>query len=99
MAACIYMTIVAYSVLQHRLLDVRVTLSRMVAHFIRIAFVILIGLCQLLIISNIVPDSKFSKFAFNCRAGVLGASAVIASVFFPDSLAPAYRNVRAQVAR
>ena len=50
-AACIYMTIVAYSVLQHTLLDVHVTLSRMVAHVIRIGFIMLIGLCQLLLIS------------------------------------------------
>jgi|SoiMethySBSTD1v2_1073268.scaffolds.fasta_scaffold20055_6 signal transduction histidine kinase len=82
-AACIYMTIVAYSVLQHRLLDVHVTLSRMVAHFIRVTFIMLVGLCQLLVISNLVPDSKFSKFAFFVALGVLGASAVIASVFFP----------------
>ena len=50
-AACLYMTIVAYSVLQHTLLDVHVTLSRMVAHFIRVGFILLIGLCQLLLVS------------------------------------------------
>ena len=82
-AACIYMTIVAYSVLQHTLLDVHVTLSRMVAHFIRIAFILLVGLCQLLIIAAFVPKEVFSKFAFFTALGVLGASAVVASIFFP----------------
>ncbi len=81
-AACLYMTIVAYSVLQHTLLDVHVTLSRMVAHFIRIGFILLIGLCQLLVISAIAGQS-FPAFSVYCALGVLGACAVIASIFFP----------------
>jgi len=81
-AACIYMTIVAYSVLQHTLLDVHVTLSRVAAHFIRITFILLVGLCQLLIISAFAGD-RFPPFALFCALGVLGACAVIASIFFP----------------
>ena len=81
-AACIYMTIVAYSVLQHTLLDVHVTLSRIVAHFIRVGFIMLVGLCQLLLIAAVAGD-RFGSFALLCALGVLGVSAVIASVFFP----------------
>ena len=81
-AACVYMTIVAYSVLQHTLLNVHVTLSRMVAHVIRVGFIVLTGLCQLLIVSAIAPE-KFKPFALFCALGVLTASAIIASVFFP----------------
>jgi signal transduction histidine kinase len=82
-AACVYMTIVAYSVLQHTLLDVHVTLSRMVAHFIRIGFILLVGLCQLLIVSTFADEKLFPNSAIWCALGVLAACAVIASVFFP----------------
>ena len=81
-AACVYMTIVAYSILQHTLLNVHVTLIRVVAQVIRVGFLVLTGLCQLLIISAIAP-AKFSTFALFCALGVLTASAVIASVFLP----------------
>ncbi len=81
-AACLYMTIVAYSVLQHTLLDVHVSLSRMVAHFIRVGFIMLIGLCQLLII-DVVAGDRFETFGVLCGLGVVGTSAVIASIFFP----------------
>ena len=80
-AACIYMAIVAYSVLQHTLLDVHVTLSRLVAHFIRIGFIMLIGLCQLLLISALSHD--FSTADLLRALTVLGVSVTIASVFFP----------------
>jgi len=81
-AACIYMTIVAYSILQHTLLNVHVTLSRVVAHFIRVGFVVLTGLCQFLIIAAIAPD-QFDTFRVVCALGVLTVSAIVASVFFP----------------
>ncbi len=81
-AACIYMTIVAYSVLQHTLLDVHVTLSRMVAHIIRIGFILLIGLCQLLLIQAL-SGGKFTSFHLLCALLVLGVSAILASIFFP----------------
>ncbi len=83
LAACIYMTIVAYSVLQHTLLDVHVTMSRMAAHFIRITFIVLVGFCLLLIVSTIAGDKRFPTFALIASLGVLAACAVIASVFFP----------------
>ena len=81
-AACLYMTIVAYSVLQHTLLDVHVTLSRMVAHFIRVGFIMLVGLCQLLLIASLA-SKQFGTFALVSSLAVLGVTAVVASVFFP----------------
>ena len=81
-AACLYMTIVAYSVLQHTLLDVHVTLSRAAAHIIRVGFIMLVGLCQLLLISSFAKEHFPSSAIFYALA-VLGVSAVVASVFFP----------------
>ena len=81
-AACLYMTIVAYSVLQHTLLDVHVTLSRAAAHVIRVGFIMLVGLCQLLLVSSFAKE-QFPSSAIFYALAVLGVSAVVASVFFP----------------
>ena len=84
-ASCIYMTIVAYSVLQHSLLDVHVALSRFAAHAVRILLITLIGFCLLLLLNAVAPQ-KFTSFAFYGSLGTLLASAVIASVLFPRLL-------------
>jgi signal transduction histidine kinase len=86
-AACIYMTIVAYSVLQHTLLDVHVTLSRIAAHLVRITFVVLTGLCLLLIAAAIAPG-PFNGFWFATALGTVFGCAVVASVFFPRIFGP-----------
>jgi hypothetical protein len=95
---CIYMTIVAYSVLQHSLLDVHVALSR----FARTSCVShswgLIGLCLLLILNAIAPR-EFSSFAFYGSLATLIASAIFASILFPPAARRRRRNFRTAPAR
>jgi signal transduction histidine kinase len=83
LAAVFYVVIIGYSVLQHRLLDFHVTLSRFAAQLVRLMFMMLIGFLLLLLISGLAPD-KFTTFSFVASLGVLLASALVASVFFPQ---------------
>ena len=43
LAAVFYVVIIGYSVLQHRLLDIHVTMSRFAAQFVRLCFMFLTG--------------------------------------------------------
>lgn len=81
-AACIYMTIVAYSVLQHMLLDVHVALGRFTAHIVRFGFLTLCSLCMLLLMMAVFPD-HIKGVAFACALGVQIMSAVLATTLFP----------------
>jgi signal transduction histidine kinase len=83
LAAIFYAVIIGYSVLQHQLLDIHVTLSRFAAQFVRLLFMLLIGFFLLLLVSRIEPES-FSKFSFVAAMGVLAVSAGVASLFFPQ---------------
>jgi signal transduction histidine kinase len=80
-AACIYMTIVAYSVLQHMLLDVHVALGRFTAHIVRFGFLTLCSLCLLLLLKAVF--SELNGVAFACALFVQIACAVLASTLFP----------------
>jgi signal transduction histidine kinase len=82
LAAVIYVTIVGYSALQHQLLDVQVALGRIAAHFVRLGFVLLIGVCLLLVMWAVAP-TPFSQYAFFSALLVLAVTTAIASVFFP----------------
>ena len=81
-AAIFYGIIVGYSVLQHHLLDIHVTLGKAAAHAVRLLFLFLIGLLLLLLI-NVFRPNEFTPFAFYGSLGVLLASALVASIFFP----------------
>src|SRR5882724_7211833 len=81
-AAIVYGLIVGYSVLQHQLLDIHVTLSRLAARAVRMLFFLLIGLSLLLVLKTFFPE-QFKPFAFYGCLGVLFISAVIASSLFP----------------
>ena len=83
LAAIFYGIIVSYSVLQHQLLDIQVSLSRVVALFIRFSFLFVIGLAMLLTIALVAPAGQFTVFSFFAGLGVLMVSGVIASIFFP----------------
>ncbi len=52
LAAIFYVVIIGYSVLQHRLLDIHVTLSRFAAQLVRLLFMMLVGFLLLLVISE-----------------------------------------------
>jgi signal transduction histidine kinase len=81
-AALFYVVIVGYSVLQHRLLDIHLTMSRFAAQIVRLAFMMMIGFTLLLIASRLRPD-KFSLFSFASGLGALLLSALAASLLFP----------------
>ena len=81
-AAIVYGLIVGYSVLQHQLLDIHVTLGRLAARAVRLLFFLLIGLSLLLVLKTFFPE-QFRPFAFYGCLGVLLVTAVIASNLFP----------------
>ena len=84
-AASLYGLLVAYAVLHDQILDIRVSLGRQAATLLRLGF--LLGIAYLLLItaSLILPNS-FSLASFVVSMGVLAASAVITSQFFPRLL-------------
>jgi len=82
LAALFYVVVIAYSVFQHRLMDIQVTLSRFAAQIVRLLFMFLIGLILLLLIQWFAPD-KFNPFSLAAFVGVLLASALGASLLFP----------------
>lgn len=84
MAALFYLTVVAYSVLQHQLLDIHVTLSRFAAQIVRMAFMIVIGFMMLLVIKELYSDAFPNTSSFFAALGVVFASALTASLFFPQ---------------
>jgi signal transduction histidine kinase len=84
LAAVFYVLIIGYSVLQHRLLDIHVALSRFAAQMVRLAFMMLVGFLLLLGISEFAPERTFTPLSFISALFVLLASALVASVFFPQ---------------
>jgi signal transduction histidine kinase len=84
LAAVFYVWIIGYSVLQHRLLDIHVTLSRFAAQIVRLAFMMMVGFLLLLVISEFAPEHTFTMFSFIAVLFVLLSSALVASVFFPQ---------------
>ncbi|MBI2925183.1 MAG: hypothetical protein HYY24_05705 [Verrucomicrobia bacterium] len=82
LAAILFGLVVCYSVLQHQLLDIHITLGRLAARLVRLMFFFLVGLCLLLLLTAIAPN-QFTLFTFFSSLGVLLVSSLIASVFFP----------------
>ncbi|KAF0174924.1 MAG: Integral membrane sensor signal transduction histidine kinase [Limisphaerales bacterium] len=81
-AAIFYGIIVGYSVLQHHLLDIHVTLGKAAAHAVRLLFLFLVGLLLLLLL-NVFRPGEFTGFTFFGSLVVLLVSALVASIFFP----------------
>jgi signal transduction histidine kinase len=73
--------LVAYSVLHHQLLDVRVALSSALAHFVRFAFLFAITGGMLLAVATF--SDAFTPRAFALSMGVFIVSAVSATFLFP----------------
>src|ERR1700722_2390313 len=82
-AAVFYVLIIGYSVLQHRLLDIHVALSRFAAQMVRLLFMMLVGFLLMLVISESAPE-VFTTASFSAAMLVLLASALVASIFFPQ---------------
>lgn len=86
LCAIFYGILVAYSVLQHRLLDVHVGLSQLAAHVMRLAFLFLIGFMLMLVVALLAPAESISHFAFWSALGVLVAAGFISSRYMPKLL-------------
>ena len=82
LAAVFYVVIIGYSVLQHRLLDFNVILSRFAAQFVRLILMMIIGFTLLLIASRVKPE-QFSVYSFCAALVTLFVSALAASLLFP----------------
>ncbi|HSH93130.1 MAG TPA: HAMP domain-containing sensor histidine kinase, partial [Roseimicrobium sp.] len=84
-AALVYGSLVAYSVLQHQLLDVRLGLGRVAATFTRLLFFCSIGFMLVFVLALAFPEAftLFSLLGFFC---VLTLSGLISSVLFPRLL-------------
>jgi len=83
LASIFYVVLISYSVLQHQLLDIHVTLSRFAAQLVRLLFMVLVGFALLLVLSRLKPES-FSAFSLVASMCVLAVSALLASLFFPQ---------------
>lgn len=82
LTAIFFGLVVAYSVLQHQMLNIHVTLSRFAAQLVRVMFIFLVGLVCLMILYRIAPN-KFTLFSFFSGLLVLLVSAALTSILFP----------------
>lgn len=84
-AAIAYGCLVAYSVLQHQLLDIRLSLGRIAATFTRLLFFFSIGFSLVLTLALLRPE-EFPPYAFIGTLAILLASGLLSSLFFPKLL-------------
>jgi signal transduction histidine kinase len=82
LAANLYAVLVAYSVLQHELLDIHITMSKAAARLVRLSFVFLIALVLLLVTWAMLP-SCLTASSFVVALCVVVVSTGVASVLFP----------------
>ncbi len=83
MAAIFYGVIVGYSVLQHQLLDIHVTLGKIAANLVRILFLSLTSTLLLFVAALFVPRDQFPPYAFFSSLAAFLVSAIVASLLFP----------------
>ncbi len=81
LAVVFYGVIVAYSVLHHQLLEVRVALSNALAHFVRFAFLFTIAGGMLIAVATFTQS--FSVAAFWFSIGIFVVSSITATLMFP----------------
>lgn len=81
LAAIFYGLVVAYSVLQHQLLDIHVVLGQIAAQVVRILFMFLIGLVLLLFAALFDPSE--SLYPYVAALCVLLVTSFLASFLFP----------------
>jgi len=81
LAAVFYGIIISYSVLQHQLLDVHVTLSRYAAHAIRFAFLFFAATALLLLMA--LATNAFDTRSLGLALLVFLATSILTSIFFP----------------
>ena len=86
LAAVAYGVMVAYSVFQHQLLDVRLTLGRWSAYIVRFLFLVVIAVLLELTVATFAPANWMTPFSFFSSIGVIIVSALLASFLFPKLL-------------
>jgi signal transduction histidine kinase len=82
LAANFYAVVVAYSVLQHELLDIHITMSKAAARLVRLSFVFVIALVLLLITWMAAPNA-LNAVSFVIALAVVMVTSIAASVLFP----------------
>lgn len=82
LAANLYAVLVAYSVLQHELLDVHITMSKAAARLVRLSFVFVIALV-LLLAAWMASPRAFTGLSFVIALVVVLVSTTVASLLFP----------------
>jgi signal transduction histidine kinase len=82
LAAIFYGLVVAYSVLQHQLLDIHVAMGRMAAQAVRVLFMFLTGLL-LLLLALPFDRSGGGLYPYLAALVVLLANSILATVLFP----------------
>lgn len=92
LAAAAYGVMVAYSVFQHQLLDVRFAMGRSAAHVVRFLFLLLIAVLLELTVAVMAPG-EFSGYALVSSICVIAVSTLVASSFFPKLLGNASEHL------
>jgi signal transduction histidine kinase len=82
-AAIFYGLMVGYSVLQDHLLDIRFSLGRSLANFLRASQISFIGIVILIVIILSTPKSTFNTLSIFSFTSVIIITSVIAVLFFP----------------
>ncbi|HAV64273.1 MAG TPA: hypothetical protein DCY13_18145, partial [Verrucomicrobiales bacterium] len=82
LAAIFYGLVVAYSVLQHQLLDIHVAMGQLAAQGVRILFMFLTGLL-LLLAAMVFDGSRTGLYPYMAALVVLLLNAVLATMLFP----------------
>jgi len=83
--ACIYGVLVAFSVLHDQLLDVRVSIGRQAATFLRLGFLVATAYLLLAVVAVLVRGA-FTAVSFTATLAVVIVSAGIAGIAFPRLL-------------
>jgi signal transduction histidine kinase len=86
LAAAAYGVMVAYSVFQHQLLDVRFALGRSGAYIVRFLFLTFIAVLLNLIVATFAPSGQVTGFSFLSSIAVIVVSALFTSYLFPKLL-------------
>jgi len=82
LAVNLYVVIVAYSVLQHELLDIHITMSKAAARIVRLSFVFVIAVVLLLAVWMAAPHA-LTAVSFVIALGVVVVTTSVASIMFP----------------
>lgn len=82
LAAIFYGLVVAYSVLQHQLLDIHVVMGQIAAQVVRVLFMFLMGLIMMLLALTFDPTGGY-PYPYFAALIVLLLNAILATIFFP----------------